>query len=154
MESKNHIILVIMVALIALLVWQFIPKQQPVVEVAAEDPADDGHYIRIHSASWGLNCPVRTDGTTSNDSMLAPDTPVMQLKRDNVLSLISKKCNGKNECEVFNTPSTFNADDDKNPDRNCDKQLEVEYRCFTFDRLWKKVIEHRKTGKITCVAPK
>lgn len=149
MESKNHILLVVMVGLIIMLLWQFVPKQEaPVVDDPVES-IDTGHYIRIHSASWGLNC-IAPSTSSADDALLAKDDKVLKLRRDNVLGLVSKKCNGKETCEVMNSPATFDASDEKNPNKNCEKILEIEYRCFTFDRLWKKTSGHREAVKIEC----
>lgn len=149
MESKNHILLVFMVGLIVLLMWQFMPKPEAPPEEQIEETIDTGDYVRIHSASWGLNC-IDPAAQGHTDALLAKDDKVMKLRRDNVLSFVSKQCNGKDSCEVMNSPATFDASDDKNPQKNCEKDLEIEYRCFTFDRLWKKVSGHREPVKIEC----
>ena len=139
----------IVVGMIVLLMWQFIPKAPepaPLPEDVVNDQAD-GKFIRISSASWALNC---LEYRKNEPTYSADEDKRLPIRRDNVLVKVSKLCNGKNTCEVTNSASGLGASGDRNPDKDCQKQLEIEYRCLTFDRPIRKTAKERDKIEIRC----
>lgn len=56
-----------------------------------------------------------------------------KLKKNNVLELIAKACNNKLKCGIILKPELLGGD----PAPDCVGEiLEIEYRCFSFDRPW------------------
>lgn len=91
------------------------------------------YTITIERASWGANCHIAlTD--KNNNSYLKSDDANNVVKENNVIEAVSQLCNGKAKCDILISPNTLGAD----PFPACMyKILQVEYRCFTVDRLRK-----------------
>lgn len=121
MPFKIHLIIVSCIIAVVLLAWETLPKK------SNQQPATAGAQSRriiVTHASWGLNCRgVVVSGKPQPD----------KIKEDNVFSSVSLACNGKTECEL--TSSDAQLGPDPMPECN-NKTLEVEYRCFSYDRPW------------------
>ena len=116
-------------------------------------------YIQIDSATWGEACnpyikdalAARANAPIAKDAKDAEGKPVKppelnMATHDNVLPAVSNRCNGKLTCDVNPTSDWLGVE----PMASCAKKLEVGYRCFAYDRLWKLTMEQRKTTKIDC----
>jgi len=105
-----------------------VPPPAPVIE-----PKPAAHVITVSHASWGVGChelispnttATRDPFAGSNDNKIHPD---------NVLKAVAALCNGKPTCDVSIDPAVLGED----PLPNCaPKTLEIEYRCFSYDRPW------------------
>ncbi len=92
------------------------------------------YTITIERASWGANCHIApTD--KNNNSYLQSDDVNKKTKENNVIKSVAQLCNGKAKCDILINPNTLGED----PFPACMyKILQVEYRCFSVDRLRKK----------------
>lgn len=76
------------------------------------------YTISIVRASWGMEC---------NQPTMPP-----VVNENNVKDRVASLCNGKTECSVAVDIDVLGKD----PAPKCpNKQLIIEYRCFTYDRL-------------------
>ncbi len=119
-------------------------------------------YIQIYSASWGLNCAnyIAQENQRLQQlrlrpadlEKLAPEErpqsldPLPPVTRDNVLKIVGEKCNNSIAC-------SFDASSDNlklEPLASCYKHLEVEFRCFAFDRLRHLKVNQSETLTIDC----
>lgn len=116
-------------------------------------------YIRITSASYGLNC-VKTTKITPN----TPENTVRPVgnfadfsgaasntapTKDNVLSAVSELCNGKPRCTFPVDAQTLQF---QSNDPYCLHELQVRYQCFSFDRIWEIVTATGKGFDLDCVS--
>lgn len=137
MSFKIHLIVVSFIIVVVYVSWQLIsktPVQAPVV------PAASKYSISVIHASWGLNCVIHKSDN-GNEGYIS-DTSQRKLQTDNVLVEVSQLCNGKLKCDIPIKAATLGAD----PAPECNgKALEVEYRCFSYDRPW---IARGTSGKL------
>lgn len=134
MSFKAHLIIVSVIIVVVYLTWSFIhagPETSPLPATA-----QSAYKIHITHASWGLNCPVFADEENVLDRAYVKKSPDGTRKpvRDNALALVAKRCNGKVKCDIPVTPDLFRG---LAPQDCAEKRLEVEYRCFAFDRPWR-----------------
>jgi hypothetical protein len=147
MHFKAHLIVVALIMVIMVFAWQWWLRPAPPQVITQQQVEDSEHYIRIIHASYGLNCRIlqntQTDPNYSIDSGLAS-----RYREDNVLSIISAMCNGKKQCSVQLDNDGFGRFD---PLPECKaKIMEVEYRCFTLDRPWRRQAAQNGTLNIDC----
>jgi hypothetical protein len=118
MTFKNHLIAIAVISVVVLVAWNVFQRAKPAEQpVAATNTSP--YQIIIVRASWGLNC---TERFGSSD----------KIHENNIHEAIANLCNGQINCSVAisDVVKFFN------PLPQCtDKQLEVDYRCFSFDRL-------------------
>lgn len=89
------------------------------------------YTIMIERASWGLNCRTSTDKSVGGNYVQSNNNDT-EIKENNVLYRVSQLCNGKSKCDILIDPAVLGND----PFPNCGyKALQVEYRCFSIDRL-------------------
>ena len=93
------------------------------------------YTITISRASWGLNCRVDSENESNNDLDTSfGDVNAGKIKDNNVFSSISQLCNKKSRCDIVIDPRVLGED----PLPTCMyKELQIEYRCFSVDRLRK-----------------
>jgi len=114
MSFKTHLIFVTLVIACVFLFWRL---SQPAIEPIVAQPVQKSDFgISVAYATWGRNC--LNSGNVSIDN--------------NVKEEVSASCNGLMECKIIADSRTFR--NDFNPQCST-KELEVEYRCFSFDRL-------------------
>jgi len=144
---KVHLIIISCIVIVVLLVWQFMPHSAaPVPDNAAMKQT---YSIAITHASWGLNCKnTAVNSDNSREAFLNKSGANNKLHADNVLSQVSHLCNGATSCNVKGDETTFGSD--PAPDCN-DKMLEIEYRCFSYDRPWN--VKSATTVNISCEQP-
>jgi hypothetical protein len=133
MSFKTHLLIVSVIILAVYLAWSVTrskpaaPTEQAVVKTA--------YNIAVTHASWGLNCPRYSESTSTLDKAYVKKTDAhpQYMKKDNALEIVSELCNGKLKCTVPVSDETF---PDMAPEDCGEKKLEVEYRCYAFDRPW------------------
>ena len=134
-----------------------------VYTIAAPKPApapvlepQSSHAIEVYQATWGLRCndeitralqrrqfaPVEKD----EKGQVIPPKPLALVQPNNVLSPVSEACNGKLACQIDASPERLGVD----PLESCYKELNVQYRCFTYDRLQIAKAEQGTTLTIDC----
>lgn len=145
MSFKHHLIIVIVIILGVYLAWQGMNKD-PVEEPAAPAVAVSPYAISILHATWGGRCGNAFQDMDPSYDNYAKNTPdSARPQEDNVLSKISDMCNGKMECSI-----TVNQASLGELPRDCvEKSLEVEYRCFSYDRPW-RIRENKGAMTINC----
>lgn len=152
---KFHIIAIslicIIVAAISKLSGVNIPTESSI-------PASN-RSIDISSATWGLNCnpyilsakqaqssaPLNKDAT----GQIIPGKPLKPVAPNNVLERVKTLCEGKPTCDLFASIDILGLD----PIEGCFKQLDVQYRCFTSDRLKITQTNQGELLKLNCTAP-
>ena len=116
------------------IITQVLMAKKPEPPVALPLVEKSPYSIAIENASWGLNCRIPSSDKNKSDSYLQSDDNKMTVKENNVLYTVSNMCNGKSSCEILIDPIVLGGD----PLATCGyKILEIEYRCFTIDRLRK-----------------
>ncbi len=135
MSFKIHLIIVCIIIMVVYGIWQVTLHTAPQPVVQNEETTSSNAISIIH-ASWGLNCTFRPDVEETKDPYKAFATttkPTDKLRPDNVLTAVSTLCNGKPQCSIPLVPEVLGED----PLPECNiKALEVEYRCFVYDRPW------------------
>ncbi|MCE2926458.1 MAG: hypothetical protein LW823_02260 [Rickettsiales bacterium] len=118
MTFKTHLIAISVIILSVFIAWQAFqkpdrPKQAP------PKTETSAYQIIIVRASLGLNCLDRYPNAEN-------------LFENNVKEIVSSLCAGKLDCKVPTNEKTLKI----TTSSDCsDKELEIEYRCFSFDRL-------------------
>jgi hypothetical protein len=116
MSFKIHLLIVFCITILTYIVWQALqtpPAPPPVVE------AKPSHVINVAHATLGAQCGNENADRSSHF--------------DNVLKRVAALCNDKVKCvipiksEILGNVSTFSC---------ADRGLEVEYRCFSYDKAW------------------
>lgn len=122
---KFHAIALGTITLMIVIVFSLTYKPKP----TATDPntPTSDRFIQIHSASYGLNCNARLKYRRPANGA------VEEMMVNNVLLDVSRMCNGKVSCNIDVRDTSFS----KKFPAGCAKELEVEYRCFSWDRPWK-----------------
>jgi hypothetical protein len=130
MSFKLHLIIISFIITAVYLAWRLMdssPASVPAVAPSKESP----YSITISHASWGLNCRYKTRNNESDNFAGAKDSS--PLREDNVLAKISQECNGKLHCSIPVSTDMLGPD----PAAQCyEKELSIEYRCFSYDRPW------------------
>ncbi|MBY0355322.1 MAG: hypothetical protein K2Q12_06275, partial [Rickettsiales bacterium] len=88
-------------------------------------------YLQIDSASWGMNCMQFASRIPPFKPTKEDEVAPLPLRRDNVLRVVSRLCNGNESCEIAINEETLGRD----PIMNCTKELRVEYRCEEMERV-------------------
>jgi len=128
MPLKIHLIIISCIIAAVLLAYQAVSYLHTSKTVGKPRSA-----VQVVRASWGLNCDPETFATS----------PV---RENNLAGPVDALCKGKISCVILNSSEALGFD----PAPNCGKQIVVEYRCFTFDRLWKTTIAPGESGTIDC----
>jgi len=133
MSFKIHLLIVTCIIAAVFIIWQLM--QTTTDTSKASDSKGITHVIAITHASLGLNCrelAINNDTTPRDAFGNMKVNP--KLMEDNVFGAVSLKCNGSTQCEVFVDSPELGVD----PAPECNpKTLEVEYRCFSYDRPWR-----------------
>lgn len=147
MQLKHHLMIVSLLILSIFMGWKLFPAPKTEVSSAA---SQSPYSITIISASLGLNCSKMgfVNEQSSRDPFANSNPPSSNdLKLNNVLPKVSELCNGKVRCEIKNSEAILGI----NTKTFCiNKQLEVEYRCFSFDRPWVLKALAEETIAIDC----
>lgn len=157
MQLKHHLIVITLIILSVFSVWQVMiePPPAPVTPPTSVTTVK-AKVIDIVRASWGMECNTLLDEITNTDTYISayggliPDNPAEareKLKENNVLDIVKAKCNGKVECEITNSIEYMETD----LAPFCyEKLLEIEYRCFSFDKLRKTLVGPLLSRTIRC----
>lgn len=135
MSFKIHLIIVSFIIATLYVVRVFFLEQpaQPVntTKVATASP----YHLSVVHASWGFNCKVFMPSKQYplvNNYSQQYDIDTSKINEDNVLSAVSNICNGKSSCVINLDTNTLGED----PLPSCgNKILQVDYRCFSVDKL-------------------
>jgi len=134
MSFKIHLIIIVFIIFAVLISWHWMSDTP--VKIAVPQPETSRFSIIVVHASWGLNCMYVNDGTNTPPDAFAPSAQNPNSGKpheDNVLEKVSELCNGKSQCSLPVNSSALGLD----PSSGCmDKALEIEYRCFSYDRPW------------------
>ena len=150
---KFHAIALASICAIVVLVSSLMKQDEPVID---PNGPSNGRAIEVFSATWGKNCDATIDTILAAraatppekdaNGVLVPQPKVEKAKKDNVLSTVSAVCNGHVTCEL--APNSTNMGIE--PAESCYKQLEIGYRCFSFDRMNSISIGQGKSTTIDC----
>lgn len=147
---RVHAFFLTLLAILILIAYQMYRQRASIL------PDSGDVFVRISSASFGLNCrpedlrpsadaaPIKALGKFADPQQDEKDKLVVQ---DNALSAISERCNGKTSCALTATPEALGL----LVSGSCRRQLNVEYRCFSYDRPWLATIRPGETLLIDCV---
>ena len=159
MAFKLHLMIVSFIIVTVYLVWMVMTPAEVPVPVAPVlgkmDTKIAPYTVAIIHASWGMNCPnvlINTDAQTTHDPYVNTRNkgPVNnKLRDDNVFAAVSLFCNSKEKCEIAVGDPVLG--DDPAPDCT-NKVLEIQYRCYSYDRPW---TVRAATGSLTldCAPP-
>ncbi len=134
MSFKIHLIIVSVIIIAVYFTWQITQRSQKSQDTVNQEEIVSPYKISIISASYGLNCleSYVEPSDNSNDPFAHKNNKEL-IKRDNVLATISSLCNDKLKCSIPLSAKLL----DNDPMPQCaGKTLDVEYRCFSFDRPW------------------
>ncbi len=132
MSFKAHLLIVSAIILVVYLVWDWNHSgPAPSVASVVQSP----YTITVNHASWGLNCPVFATANNVLDKAYVKKSggDASHPTTDNALQIVSSICNGSPDCGIALADDTFPG---MAPATCQDKKLEVEYRCFSYDRPW------------------
>ena len=151
---KFHVIAISLICVIIAVIYQLTGANAP-----APAAQGNGRSIRIHSATWGLNCnsyiltakQAQANAPLKKDArgQIIPGKPLQPVVLNNVLDTVKKLCEGKPVCEFFTSNEALGLD----PVEGCFKKLDVQYRCFTSDRLTITQANQGELLKLNCTAP-
>jgi hypothetical protein len=150
MPLKNHILIIIGITLILFGLYALMDIRR--TSSSETKAGADDHFVRITRASWGLACNSTSYGAdasqTSSESFAQGNHVDNNLiKENNLLQKVSELCNGKPSCQFRVSPEILGTD----PAPNCiNKVMEVEYRCFSYDRPWIIKVSNNKVLTINC----
>jgi hypothetical protein len=150
MPFKVHLLIVAIIIAAVYIIWGIMHTAAPVVQ--AGDPKTMSRMIAVTHASWGLNCRnvMISNDDNAQDAFGTGKQPNPKLSEDNVFSAVSLMCNGKSQCEVPASDPQLGED----PAPDCAiKNLEIEYRCFSYDRPWKVKLSSG-VAKLQCASNK
>lgn len=143
---KFHAIAIGSICLIVIVLFLIMrPNTDAPAEVSPYATGD--RYVRVESATWGLNCNQEINRLRqSSQKTDADDQPYHTATLNNVALQVGELCNGRLVCD-FNADATTLQED---PLTSCYKQLEISYRCFSIDRLWRLTFNQGDNAHIDC----
>lgn len=140
MQAKIHLLIITAIILVIFLIWLVlfgdVEKKQPIVV--------SPYVVHISRATYGEAC--------KNMAYLSTNVPYTAEKKsdfkpNNVLETVGKLCNGQVTCNIPVNDKTLEF----SSEISCsNKILDVEYRCFTVDRLRKESQYENKELVIDC----
>lgn len=130
---KFHAIAIGSICLIVIVLF-FIMQPETRAPVETSPYATGDRYVRIDSASWGMNCNQEISRRMRQPrDAEATDKPLQLVSTNNVLLQMGELCNGRMVCQLSANSDILQEE----PLSSCFKQLEVTYRCFSIDKLWR-----------------
>jgi hypothetical protein len=128
MSFKLHLIIVSVIIVLVYLAGKIF-LTVPLPATTPMSTKKSPFSIAITHATWGLNCRYRlTEGMENDDGF------VKDIRVDNALKKVSELCNDKPSCTIAINENTLGRD----PYPGCfEKELDIEYRCYSFDRPWR-----------------
>ncbi len=139
MPLRTHLLIISVIITVLYVITQVFmaTEKQPVVVSSEQSAPISAYNLTISSASWGLNCKALytnriNSKNSANNNFDEESDEREKIKDNNVLYIVSQLCNGKPKCEIPIDPSVLGED----PFPSCGyKELQVEYRCFSVDKL-------------------
>jgi hypothetical protein len=148
MNLKLHLA-VIGVMTVALVGGYSLLQKSP--ETASSKTVVGDRYIRIIHAHWGLNCNRQIQETAAITASQAESAnPLLKTKPklvepNNALTLMREQCERHMDCSVPLRSVTLG-----NPMKNCVKELDIGWRCFSYDKLQTQRLSEGQTLSIRC----
>lgn len=132
MSFRMHLSIIVFIVTAIYGAWFVFAKNTPLPGL---QQTTSPYSISISQASWGLNCRPSPSHFEATSGGFAVDSSTgLKLAPGNVQANVAELCDGKPRCEI---PLNFQPAG-KDPAPDCpEKELEVEYRCFSFDRPWR-----------------
>lgn len=129
MSFKIHLLVISVIIIMIYFITNIFMANKAAEVATIAPPVERSPYtITIERASWGENCNSIIDKNKSDDA-------VSTVRDNNVIYKVSRLCNGKPNCDISINSSSLGDD----PMPGClYKVLQVEYRCFSVDRLRKE----------------
>lgn len=154
-RARFHAIAISAICLVIVLVFSFAaPKPAP---VAMSNEPQTSNRIEVYQANWGLNCnvdiartlKVRQTNLPPRDEkgQVIPYKPLVPAQKNNVILPVSTLCNTQVMCQIEATSTNLGGID---PLETCYKQLEVQYRCFTYDRIHTETVDQGSILTLDC----
>ena len=104
--------------------------------------------LEVVNASYGLNCLAQQPAQGSEPNAIYKDESTPAVRKNNVLVAVSRLCNGQPTCQFEVNESNLGS----NPNPTCYKELEVDYRCFSYDRLRSAETAENNIISLSCPA--
>lgn len=155
MRWKIHLI---GIALITLLIFGVYTLFQSSTEATPQTMQPTSNVrMHIEKASWGLNCNQlydaykrRTDDMVRQNPNYKPNPEALPVKveNDNVIKIVRTLCQDKPSCIIparAETMGNFFSD--------CSKDLDVSWRCFSYDKLRSAKASNGSEITIDCEKP-
>lgn len=125
---KFHVIAISAICVLVVLLSQWVaPAPQNGTQAASGN-----RYVRVVSASWGLNCnpfiaeakQLRESSPLQKDENgnIITQPPIKEVARDNVLTKAKSLCEGKPACQLMATSEVLGFD----PMESCFKKTELQ----------------------------
>lgn len=153
---KFHIIAISIICVLVVGLSQLMGSSH---SAAPQAPERGDRYVRVVSATWGLNCnpfieeAKRARATsalpTDDKGNVIPQEPIKEMALDNILSTAKTMCDGKISCQIMATSDVLGLD----PMDSCFKKLNLNFRCFEMDRLKTTETNQGEMLKIDCSTP-
>jgi len=142
---KLHAFAICCISAIVLMMYM-VMRPSTASQQAASPYATGERYVRIDTASWGLNCNQEITRLNANRKSDSPEKPYALAASNNVTLQLGELCNGRLVCNFNADATTLDSD----PLKSCFKQLLVSYRCFSIDRLWHLKLSQGDAVEIDC----
>ena len=153
---KFHIIAISIICVLVVGLSQMMGSSH---SATPQGPERGDRYVRVVSATWGLNCnPFIKEAKRARETSalpkddkgnVIPQEPLKEMALDNILNSAKTLCDGKIACEVMATSDALGLD----PMASCFKKLNLNYRCFELDRLRTTETNQGDMLKIDCAPP-
>jgi hypothetical protein len=148
MNLRTHIAFVSLIIMVIFLIWKMTrieAQEKPAVVIS-------GYAIEVVRASYGLECGQSDNRKSSNSGPYANSGDGKNQsnlpKENNILSLVSNRCNSRVQCEVMANPKDF-----PNAPVCSASTLTIEYRCFMLDKLRRVTARDMDKVLIDCSNP-
>ena len=144
---KVHAAIISVIVLAIYVVWANFIYKEP---LAPKTVVVSAYQIQISRASYGLDClEYFSQGLepASGSSAYDVERYKKKLRTNNVLTEISKRCNGKPKCEIKVDPDTLGF---KGFPTCGIEDLKLEFRCFAVDNLRKATHRSGTVAVIDC----
>lgn len=134
---RFHIIAILSICIVIMVLYGMLFQLKP-----ANPEAPQLRYkVFVIGATWGENCNdyiskmieggIKREPEVDENGNQRPPKPYELVKRDNILDEISRRCNGQVLCQFPATQKYIV----NNPHPNCNKKLDLTYRCYDLDRI-------------------
>ena len=153
-NAKTHILIVVIIVCAMSFAARFVQRFQSDEVIERRETGgvvDQTQYISISQASWGRNCDGQTASLTASEKIGITESGMDGTERymvpeNNALPLVAEKCAKQTACDLTATVNALGFD----PAPGCNKELLVQYRCFSYDVTRTKRLTYRASGRLDC----